>query len=113
VVNDDPTGAVHFFPTVSVDALGQVNVFFYDRRENPGTTITNLYFAKSTDGGASFNTNIRVTEVASTWALISEGNPNYGDYISSLSMGTTACVAYADGRDGDPDAYITCVDTSE
>ena len=26
------------------------------------------------------------------------------------ALGTKACVAYADGRDGDPDAYFACVD---
>ena len=109
VVNDDAPG-LHFYPTVSVDSLGRVNVFFYDRRENPGTNITNLYFAQSTDGGATFSPNISVTDTPSLWANGTEGAPNYGDYINSVSVGTKACVAYADGRDGDPDAYFTCVD---
>ncbi len=109
LINDDTPG-LHFYPTVSVDSLGRVNVFFYDRRENPGTNITNLYFAQSTDGGATFSPNISVTDTPSLWANGTEGAPNYGDYINSVSVGTKACVAYADGRDGDPDAYFTCVD---
>ncbi len=109
LINDDTPG-LHFYPTVSVDSLGRVNVFFYDRRENPGTPITNLYFAQSNDGGASFNPNIRVTDTPALWTNGTEGAPNYGDYINSVSVGTKACVAYADGRDGDPDAYFTCVD---
>ncbi|HKD40214.1 MAG TPA: sialidase family protein [Myxococcaceae bacterium] len=109
LVNDDTPG-LHFYPTVSVDSLGRVNVFFYDRREDPGTRVTNLYFAQSSDGGASFDPNIRVTDTASLWTDPGEGSPNYGDYINSVSVGTKACVAYADGRDGDPDAYFTCVD---
>ncbi len=111
IANDDDSGAVHFFPTVSVDATGRVNVFFYDRRENPDTAITNLYFAQSTDAGQSFNPNIRVTDVPSVWEIIPEGTPNYGDYISSQSIGTRACAGYADGRDGDPDAYFVCVNS--
>ncbi len=109
LVNDDTPG-LHFFPTISVDALGRVNVFFYDRRDNPGTTITNLYFAQSSDGAASFDPNILVTDTPSLWADSGEGFPNYGDYLNSVSVGTKACVAYADGRDGDPDAYFACVD---
>lgn len=54
LVNDDTPG-LHFYPTVSVDSLGRVNVFFYDRRDNPGTAITHLYFARSNDGGLSFD----------------------------------------------------------
>jgi len=103
------TPGLHFYPTVTVDSLGRVNVFFYDRRENRGTSITNLYFAQSSDGGASFDPNIRVTDTPSLWTIEAD-TPNYGDYINSLSVGTKACVAYADGRDGDPDAYFACVD---
>src|SRR5262249_28485182 len=109
LINDDTPG-LHFYPTVSVDSLGRVNVFFYDRREKPVKTITNLLYAQSSDGGASFDPNIRVTDTPSLWVVTSEGAPNYGDYINSVSVGTKACVAYADGRDGDPDAYFACVD---
>ncbi len=76
LINDDTPG-LHFYPTVSVDSLGRVNVFFYDRRENPGTNITNLYFAQSTDGGATFSPNISVTDTPSLWANGTEGAPNY------------------------------------
>jgi hypothetical protein len=106
-VNDDDTTGIHFSPSVSVDPVGNVNVFFYDRRENPGTSTTNLYFAQSTDGGLTFAPNIRVTEVATTWGSIpSDITPNFGDYITSLSVGSDVLVTWADGRNGDPDAYF-------
>lgn len=108
IINDDGTTGIQWYPSVSVDALGNVNVFFYDRRENPGTTITDLYFAQSQDGGDTF-TNIKVTDVPSTWTTAGGESPNYGDYINSVSVGTDAMVAYADGRDGDPDTYFTRV----
>jgi len=105
-VVDDVTG-IHFSPTVSVDSAGNVNVFFYDRRENPGTSTTNVYFAQSVDGGASFAPNIRVTEVATTWGSIpSDITPNFGDYMTSLSVGTDVLITWSDGRNGDPDAYF-------
>ncbi len=52
-MNDDATTAIHFSPNVSVDDLGNVNVFFYDRRDNPGGSTTDVYFAQSTDGGGA------------------------------------------------------------
>jgi hypothetical protein len=105
-VVDDVTG-IHFSPTVSVDSAGNVNVFFYDRRENPGTSTTNVYFAQSVDGGASFAPNIRVTEVATTWgSAASDITPNFGDYMTSLSLGTDVLITWSDGRSGDPDAYF-------
>jgi len=105
-VVDDVTG-IHFSPTVSVDSAGNVNVFFYDRRENPGTSTTNVYFAQSADGGATFAPNIRVTEVATTWGSIpSDITPNFGDYMTSLSVGTDVLITWSDGRNGDPDSYF-------
>jgi len=106
-MNDDATTGIHYSPNVSVDDLGNVNVFFYDRRDNPGSSITDVYFAQSTDGGATFGPNVRVTEVATTWGSTpSDITPNFGDYITSLSLGTDVLVTWADGRNGDPDAYF-------
>jgi len=105
--NDDPTTALQFSPTVSVDANGIVNAFFYDRRENPGTGITNVYFAQSFNGGAFFAANVRITEVATNWsATASDITPNMGDYMFSISAGSDALVIWSDGRSGDPDAYF-------
>jgi hypothetical protein len=106
-VNDDTTTAIHFSPTVSVDPVGNVNVFFYDRRDNPGTSTTNVYFTQSTDGGATFSPNIRVTDVATTWgATPSDVTPNFGDYMTSVSVGTDILLSWSDGRLGDPDAFF-------
>jgi hypothetical protein len=105
-INDDGGVGIQWFPTISVDANGYLDAFFYDRRDNPGTTVTNLYFAQSTDGGQTFGPNIKVTDTPSTWRTFSEGAPAWGDYINSTSDGVDALVAYADGRDGDPDAYF-------
>jgi hypothetical protein len=104
-INDTATG-IQWFPTISVDANGNVDAWFYDRRENPGTTITNLYFAQSTDGGQTFNANIKATTASSNWHTSSDGTPTWGDYINSTNDGADSVVAYADGRDGDPDAYF-------
>jgi hypothetical protein len=108
-INDDNGTGIQFEPTISVDADGNLDAFFYDRRDNPGTTLTNLYFARSEDGGRTFDPNVLVTSVASNWHLINEGSPMWGEYMNSVSAGNDAMVAYADGRDGDPDAYFTRV----
>jgi putative cell wall-binding protein len=65
-VNDDPPGAVQAFPQVSVGPAGQVNVIWFDRRNAyPGGSpprVGDIYFAQSTDGGATFGANRRVTD---------------------------------------------------
>jgi hypothetical protein len=109
-VNDDGTTGIQFSPTVSVDAAGAVNVAFYDRRENPGTATTNVYFAQSFDGGNTFSKNLRLTDVATNWAATrSDITPNMGDYMFSLTSGTDVLVVWSDGRSGDPDVYFTRV----
>lgn len=116
IINDDGTTGLQWHPTISIDGYGNVNVFFYDRRENPGTAITNLYFAQSIDGGESFLPNVKITDTASTFRTSGDGSPTYGDYISSLSTTwdpetylTSSLVAWADSRDGDPDTYFARV----
>jgi len=101
-VNDDHSISVHWFPTVTVDGSGRVNVFFYDRRDNPDTTWTHVYMAQSLDGGRSFEANVRVTDVPSFF-----DGQDYGDYISSASQGPNiSFVTWTDARGGDPDIYV-------
>ena len=65
VINDDGVaGALQFWPAVIVAPGGNVDFLFYDRRENPGTPITNVYWAQSIDGGTTFRPNVRLTDVA-------------------------------------------------
>lgn len=113
IINDGPTTAHHFSPSVSVDDYGNVNVVFYDRRNNPGTGTTNVYFAQSVNGGASFSPNVRVTEMATNWsATPSDITPNFGDYMSSLSTGSDVLLTWTDGRSGDPDTYFARISTA-
>ncbi len=60
-VNDDPPGKEQFFSWMTVDgANGDVYVVFYDRR-NYDDSNTDVYIARSTDGGETFQ-NIKVSE---------------------------------------------------
>jgi hypothetical protein len=104
-INPDFGPGIEYMPTLSVDNQGRVNAFFYSRRGETGTN-TDLYFAQSVDGGNSFTSPTQVNEVPSNWHLVGDGTPAWGDYINSVTIGTDAYVAYADGRDGDPDAYL-------
>jgi hypothetical protein len=60
-VNDDLTGRHQFFPWITIDPRsGFLYVVFYDRRESAGNA-TDVYLARSTDGGATFS-NMRISE---------------------------------------------------
>ena len=108
-VNDDHSISAHWFPTVTVDGSGRVNVFFYDRRDNPDKTWTHVYMAQSVDGGRSFQANVRITDVPSFF-----DGQDYGDYISSASQGPNiSFVTWTDARDGDPDIYVAHIISRE
>ncbi len=107
--NDDAVGngALQFYPAISVDSAGNLGVLFFDRRNNPGTAWTDTYFARSTDGGQTFEENIKVTDVTSNWlATTSDAVPNFGDFIGLTTMDNAFYAAWGDGRNGDPDVFF-------
>ena len=60
-VNDDPPGKQQFFTWMAIDQTnGYLYFVFYDRR-NYDNTMTDVYMARSTDGGETF-TNFPVSE---------------------------------------------------
>jgi hypothetical protein len=107
-INDDGTGALQWFPTINVDSSGNLHSFFYDRRGEAGN-MTNMYYARSTNGGLTWEPNVRVSSQSFNMTTYSEGTPAWGDYINADTQGKSALVAYADGRNGTPDAFFTRV----
>ena len=54
IVNDDNSGRPQFFPWMSIDPItGIMYIVYYDRR-NTISTMTEVYVARSTDGGETF-----------------------------------------------------------
>jgi len=81
-VNTDQTDREHFFPWMSVDPLtGNVYVVYYDRRdtEDDGTDV---YVARSSDGGRSF-VDLRV----STATFVPDSTVFFGDYTGIAARG--------------------------
>ena len=107
-VNDDNTpgkftsGASDFFPWGAIDpATGALHVSFYSTRLDLTNATTNVYDAVSTNGGASFGANSRVTDVASNESV---SNPNrdmgnnYGDYEGITMQGGKEHPVWMDTR---------------
>ena len=84
-VNDDSGTASQFFPWLSVDPTdGTLNVSWYDTRADSANTKTQRYYARSTDGGASFEPNVLVSDGGASWVNhVSYSDENYGDNRSS------------------------------
>ncbi|GBD87938.1 BNR/Asp-box repeat protein [bacterium BMS3Abin03] len=76
-VNDDNTTRHQFFPWMTVDQkTGNIWAVFYDRRNTTGSA-TDVYVARSTDGGETFD-NFKVSESSFT----PTSGVFFGDYIN-------------------------------
>lgn len=78
VVNDDVGAAENFMSWMTVDqSNGDVYIIYYDRRNHPQGTATDVYLARSVDGGQQF-TNYRI----SSTPFIAADSVFGGDYIN-------------------------------
>jgi hypothetical protein len=108
-VTDALPGVDRFNQWLSTDPTnGEVNVSFYDTR-NDATEAryeTDIYLARSSDGGATFGPNARVTNARSNehdcggvfpCAAINYGNQQ-GDYAGLVAYGGVAHPIWTDSR---------------
>lgn len=120
-INDaDPPRAWHFpqeFPTMGVSANGRIDIVWYDYRNDLGAAGTSsdsfqdVYYAYSTDHGATFSKNVRVND-----RVIDR---RFGPWVGSIdgplgivSSNTSVNVAWDDTRNGNSttasqDIYFT------
>jgi hypothetical protein len=79
-VNDDNFAATQMFPWLAVDQSdGTLNVSWYDTRLDPLNRKTQAVYARSIDGGASFEPNVLVSDGGANW----KNNVNYSDENSA------------------------------
>ncbi len=109
-VNDDPGWFDDWLPEVAVAADGRVYAAWYDWRDRTDVTCggwSNVYLARSETGGASWLPGVPVSDEQTSWSdVASLVAPNQGDYISLFADAANVTVAWADGRDGDPDVVM-------
>jgi hypothetical protein len=95
-INDDPVNPSkwHWFGTLSVAPNGRIDSVWYDTRNAPNNTDSQLFYSWSTDGGVTWAPNVAVSNTFNPF----EGYPNQskiGDYITVVSDNTGANVAYS------------------
>jgi len=112
--NDAHIGTLHFLPGLrNVDANGNLNVSWYDRRRNPNSGLTDVFAALDVNPRTTSTptSNTRVTNVATDW--LSVGSiivPNFGDYTDNFidllpGGGSTMYAAWSDGRYNIPQPF--------
>ncbi len=127
------TGVKRFWPVVSVEPGGNVNVVYDESQETqvapdptvigcdvpigPGlrrtgnvSSLVDTFWVESLDGGINFRPPVKVSTVTSNWCTtFSNIRPNFGDYIGSLSGGNRILSSWADGRSGAPDTFFAAI----
>jgi hypothetical protein len=104
----DVTTNSQFFPALDVDANGNVNVGFYDRRDDALDLKIRYYVSRSSDGGATFQPNIK----ASDDFFNPNKNPQgffLGDYTGFAASDRSLHGVWTDERNGDNDVYTARV----
>jgi len=128
-------GLVQFWPVVSVEPGGEVAVTYHQdtevqsspvnplatnigidarfagftRRRSSFQSIVDVFATRSLDGGVTFQTPVRVNDKPSNWSIAASNiRPNFGDYISSVSIEGKILCSWAQSRlyDIDPGPVV-------
>jgi hypothetical protein len=101
-VNDDPSGVANdqFNQWLAVDPSdGSVNLSWNDTRNDPAHLSTDVFYARSTDGGLSFTRNIQVTTAPTNETCCGADLGNqYGDYEGIAAMDGSIHPVWTDRR---------------
>lgn len=129
-----PTGLKRFWPTVAVRPGGRVDVIYLEsqevqvtpnptdeecavlvgggqRRRGPVSSLVDTYWIQSHDGGVTFGTPLRVSEVTSNWCTanylgINALYSSHGDYLGIATGGNRTFAAWPDNRNGVVDVFF-------
>ncbi|MBL7826632.1 MAG: hypothetical protein JNJ57_08385, partial [Saprospiraceae bacterium] len=104
-VNDDNEGPEwQWFGTMSVAPNGRIDAVWLDTRDNPGTVLSSLYYAYSTDGGQTWSENERLSDEFDPligWPQ----QQKIGDYYHMVSDNQGAHLAWSATFTGGQDVY--------
>jgi hypothetical protein len=96
-----------FFPWINVNnASGEIAVTWLDRRNDPGNLLYEAFGASSTNGGASYPLNTRLSSAKSDPFDDGFGGGFMGDYTGSAWAGNTLFMSYVDTRKGNAQNWI-------
>jgi hypothetical protein len=110
-VNQDAlnNGAIQYFPAITVDHNGGIDIVYYDDR-NVGGNLVQVYMSRSTDGGDTW-VDFQVSDHSFAPShIIGSGTGYQGDYIGICYMNNKFWPFWMDNYSGLYQAWTTSVD---
>jgi len=104
-VNDDRSGRLQFFPSVTVDPNGVVHMMWGDTRNDPSELSYHIYYSSSKDAGKTWELNSRVSDFPSNPNFAFPGGEFIGDYFSIKATKDDVYMVWADSRLGEMGGY--------
>src|SRR5690242_5596078 len=109
-INDDPINHAkwHWFGTLAVAPNGRIDALWFDTRNAPNNSNSQLFYSCSIDGGNTWSPNVALSNSFNPFV----GYPNQnkiGDYITVTSDNEGANVAYAATFNNEEDIYYVRV----
>lgn len=115
LVHSNGPGVDQFNPWLAVDDFdGAIHVVWYDTRDDPSRLRTHVYYRRSTDGGLTWDPEIRVT-TAPTDETEPGADPlyQYGDHNGLAVFQCRAHPMWTDRRDGGGEQIYTARITTD
>jgi len=112
-VNDDTTTNDQIHPDMAVKPDGTIDIVWYDKRLSANDDRWDVFITKSTDGGATFAPNMRITDQSDAASTDILGNAWLGEYLGLAVDASNAYVAFTTSRaDSFGDIYFDSVPNS-
>jgi hypothetical protein len=113
-VNDDLTTNDQIHPEIAVKPNGDIDIVWYDKRSLPSDDMWDVYITRSTNGGTTFATNLRVSDASFSAPLNSGGAPWLGEYLGLTidQNSNDALIAFTKRGDTNGDVYFDRIPNS-
>lgn len=92
-VNDDLTTTDQVLPWMELKSDGTIDIAWYDRRNDPADLLWDVYFSSSTDGGQTFQPNVRVSSVSFQTPRTTQGLW-FGEYLGLATNNQKTYIAF-------------------
>ncbi len=103
LASDGTPGAFEFFPFVTVDERGRLDLMWYTNEHDP--VLLDVHVRRSDDGGASWDPSRRVTSVSSDPFLDGFNGGFIGDYNHMAAAANALYPFWTDTRNGEADVF--------